>query len=378
MRILIITNHLNGTDGWSRYAHDLAVSLSGRGHKVVCAVAEESDRVKIEQKCILPPPALARISLQKVYNIAKEINILQKEFSFDVIHVAVETYTLALPLARIDDTIPIIVSLHGTFSYLPKLAKSKFQRLYFFILSGLAARKTTYFVVGSTFTQKRLRAIMPVSYFRKIEKKIRLIKYGALIPSPKKTRFISNKKKQILFVGAIKRRKGLLETLKALRFYKEEYGGDFKFSIVGNYVSDDKYFQSLCRFIQKERLEQQISFLGRMSDEKLSQLYDQVDLYLMLPVDDGSAFEGFGLVYIEANARGIPTIGSYASGAEDAIKDGFSGYLVDPYGILAVANRIDRVLNSSSIKRNDCLDWAREHDINRRIVEYEVLYGHTK
>ena len=39
-------------------------------------------------------------------------------------------------------------------------------------------------------------------------------------------------------------------------------------------------------------------------------------LFWLLPVDDGHQFEGFGLVYWEANACGRPVIGALRSGAE--------------------------------------------------------------
>ena len=39
--------------------------------------------------------------------------------------------------------------------------------------------------------------------------------------------------------------------------------------------------------------------------------------------------EGFGLVYLEAAAAGVPSLGSRAGGATDAIADGQSGFIVD-------------------------------------------------
>jgi glycosyltransferase involved in cell wall biosynthesis len=43
---------------------------------------------------------------------------------------------------------------------------------------------------------------------------------------------------------------------------------------------------------------------------------------------EGGGFEGFGIVYLEAAAAGIPSIGSLDCGAEDAIQDKISGRLV--------------------------------------------------
>ena len=59
----------------------------------------------------------------------------------------------------------------------------------------------------------------------------------------------------------------------------------------------------------------------------------------MLSINDGKAFEGFGLVFLEANAKGMPCIGSINCGAEEAILNGKTGYIVDPYNFKEVAQK---------------------------------------
>jgi len=69
--------------------------------------------------------------------------------------------------------------------------------------------------------------------------------------------------------------------------------------------------------------------LENVSNQELIKLYYQSDLFLLTPIYvEGSKFEGFGLVYLEANACGKPVIGTYGCGAEDAIKDNYSGFLL--------------------------------------------------
>jgi phosphatidylinositol alpha-1,6-mannosyltransferase len=54
--------------------------------------------------------------------------------------------------------------------------------------------------------------------------------------------------------------------------------------------------------------------------------------------------EGFGLVYLEAMAHGLPCIGSTHDAAGDIIQDGVSGFLVDQADIGALADRVTRLL----------------------------------
>ena len=102
---------------------------------------------------------------------------------------------------------------------------------------------------------------------------------------------------------------------------------DVRYRIVGS--TDDRVFLAqLEARIAALGLQDAVELLGRVSDEELLRLYHGYAAFWLLPVDDGHQFEGFGLVYWEANACGRPVIGALRSGAEDAIEDGLNGYLV--------------------------------------------------
>ena len=54
------------------------------------------------------------------------------------------------------------------------------------------------------------------------------------------------------------------------------------------------------------------------------------DIFVMLSEETTTGdVEGFGIAVIEANALGIPTIGTMGSGLEDAISDKITGFLVN-------------------------------------------------
>lgn len=58
----------------------------------------------------------------------------------------------------------------------------------------------------------------------------------------------------------------------------------------------------------------------------------------------GTGGEGFGIVYLEANAHGLPVVAGNVAGALDAVVDGVTGLLVDPTDHVAVADAITELL----------------------------------
>jgi phosphatidylinositol alpha-1,6-mannosyltransferase len=88
-----------------------------------------------------------------------------------------------------------------------------------------------------------------------------------------------------------------------------------------------------------------IEFTGYLERSRLAELYDRASVFLM-----PSRGEGFGLVYLEAMARGLACIGSLHDAAGDLIEDGVTGYLVDQRDSAAIAQRIASLLSDASLR----------------------------
>ncbi|MDO8462821.1 MAG: glycosyltransferase family 4 protein [bacterium] len=80
-------------------------------------------------------------------------------------------------------------------------------------------------------------------------------------------------------------------------------------------------------------------------DAALAQWYAAADVFAMLPEEraDGD-IEGFGIVYIEAGAFGLPVVGTQSGGVPDAVVHGTTGLLVAPGDPLAAAQAITSLL----------------------------------
>ncbi len=66
-----------------------------------------------------------------------------------------------------------------------------------------------------------------------------------------------------------------------------------------------------------------VNFTGQLSAQDLCSLYQKSDVFILL-----SFYENLALVYLEANACGIPVIGSDVGGTREAIDDGITGFVV--------------------------------------------------
>ena len=82
-----------------------------------------------------------------------------------------------------------------------------------------------------------------------------------------------------------------------------------------------------------------VKFLGRVSDEDLPALYGCADVFAMLCRNRwaGLEQEGFGIVFVEAAASGIPQVAGNSGGSAEAVADGVTGTVVDrPADVAAV------------------------------------------
>ena len=105
---------------------------------------------------------------------------------------------------------------------------------------------------------------------------------------------------------------------------------------------------------------QQCRFLGKIPYEDLVGAYYAMECFVMPARQIGSSVEGFGLVFCEASACGIPVVGGRSGGVPDAVVDGESGLLVEPDSPMDCAAAILPILNEPSYAKQ-LGDFGRRH-----------------
>lgn len=126
-----------------------------------------------------------------------------------------------------------------------------------------------------------------------------------------------------LFVSTIKERKNVLGVVQGFAHFKKTDTKGVHLVIAGKYNKDSSYYQEIQKVIETEKLEQSVHFLGHITDNQLSWLYQNAKC-LVSP----SFVEGFGLPLLEAFVCRLPVITSKNSCQSEITGD--AALLVDP------------------------------------------------
>ena len=140
---------------------------------------------------------------------------------------------------------------------------------------------------------------------------------------------------KILFLGNIIERKGLQTLLNALLI---PHPISFTLDIVGSPTTEPNYAKQMQEFVTVNGLSSTVHFYGALDNESLKQKLTQAHV-LIVP----SSYEGFGIVYLEGMAFGLPAIGTTAGAAGEIIEHEKTGYLIEPNDSATLATRISQL-----------------------------------
>jgi phosphatidylinositol alpha-1,6-mannosyltransferase len=111
------------------------------------------------------------------------------------------------------------------------------------------------------------------------------------------------------------------------------------------------------------------TFLGTVEDADLPSLFGCADVFAMLCRDRwlGLEAEGYGIVFLEAAACGVPSVAGCSGGSGEAVLDGETGYVVEPRDVSAVRSALGRLLADAELR-------TRLGSAARRRVESDLSY----
>ena len=151
----------------------------------------------------------------------------------------------------------------------------------------------------------------------------------------------------LLSVGRLIERKGIDRVLQALPLLAARHPL-IRYVIVG----EGPYRSRLEQIAEEAGVRQHVVFAGSIPEADLVDHYALCDLFVLpnRELADGDT-EGFGLVFVEANACGKPVIGGRAGGAVEAVRHEETGLLVDGNDVGAIADALDRLLSDDDLYR---------------------------
>jgi phosphatidylinositol alpha-1,6-mannosyltransferase len=165
-------------------------------------------------------------------------------------------------------------------------------------------------------------------------------------PGDWRQRFARNGELLLLSVGRLQRRKGHDLVLTALAGWQEA-DPPVRYLIAGD--GDNRL--ALEQQVRDAALNDRVTFVGAIADAALPGLYAAADVFVMPNRSDGVDFEGFGIVFLEAAASGLPCIAGNSGGAPEAIEDGQTGYLVSGHDADELRQVLERLTGSVETRR---------------------------
>jgi len=117
-------------------------------------------------------------------------------------------------------------------------------------------------------------------------------------------------------------------------------------------AGDGRRRRTLDLLVQELQLGTRARLLGRVPDDALAPLYASADVFVM-PCRDrwlGLEAEGFGIVFLEAAACGIPVVAGRSGGSHEAVVDGVTGFVVDGRAVADVGHAVRRLLDDPELR----------------------------
>jgi len=170
----------------------------------------------------------------------------------------------------------------------------------------------------------------------------------------------------ILFVGRMEPRKGLIHLLRAFRKLQRD-GVRARLLLVGTGPGE----REARRYVLTRQLDD-VEFLGRVSEAQKAQLFRTADIY----VSPATGRESFGIVLLEAMSAGAPIICSDIHGYRGVVRRERDGILVEPGNADALAASIRRLIDDPTLRaqlsrageeRAQLFTWER---VGQAVEEY--------
>jgi len=143
----------------------------------------------------------------------------------------------------------------------------------------------------------------------------------------------------ILFVGRLESQKNLFFYLEVIKNIVKKYPKSL-FVFIG----DGKLRIALEDRCKRMQIEKNTLWLGKISYKNIPEYYSACDLFV-LP----SSYEGFSRVLMEAAIAGKPIVTSNVSGADDAVLDGESGFILPINDLSAFVKYISKLIEDSNL-----------------------------
>lgn len=163
----------------------------------------------------------------------------------------------------------------------------------------------------------------------------------------------------LLTVGRLVPRKGVDRLIRVVARLRESFSA---LALVVAGEGPERH--RLQRLIDELNLQSTVFLVGAVLDQELPSLYNLADIFVAPIRSEPPDVEGFGLVFLEAAASGLPVVGPDRGGPSEVIVPEVTGLTVNPDSDQALYAAIERLLANPRLRA--CLGSAgRRHALQR-------------
>lgn len=338
--------------GIGRYASQLALAAKEIGHDITVIAPQpgaglsESDKETYPFKVIRY--RIAAHSVKKYLSLLWRTWHLAVSSKYDIIHAIDWPHILALGLLNKFKDMSFVATIFGT--EIPWVLESK--QVKHRLIKSLFETPQHIFAI-SEFTKSCLLECRPKIPPENVTVTL-LGVHPTLFDAPhdgpdiREIYSIPDEHKIILTVSRLDERKGHKTVLRALPKLPVEVRQKVTYLIVGSGVSDS-YEAELRQLADESGI--RVIFAGKVSDECLKSHYSGSTVFCMPGELHSNTIEGFGLVYLEAAAHGVPSIASRIGGVPEAVLHEKTGLIIESKDELGLAQALTRLLTDESYCR---------------------------
>lgn len=235
--------------------------------------------------------------------------------------------------------IPYQIFLHGTDVEAGTKTKSKTKKL------NKICREAQKVVVNSEFTKSKLLArlenLTNVEVFYPCPAEFFFQSAPAEAIKKLKSQLALEGKKVILTVARLVEGKGYPHLIRLLPEILNKIP-----NIVWLVIGDGPKKKAIMDLVQKYSLQNIVRYLGEVPYQNLPLYYQSADLFVLLTHKDEQSEEGWGTVFLEAGASGLPVVAGRVGGVEEVVANLQTGLLVDIYQDAGVISAVVELLHN--------------------------------
>ena len=368
MNILLLTSEFApAMGGIGTYAGEIASAAARLGARMTVVAPDYAQATAADDHALPFEVIRFRGGLHSMRDLPSKIMLARSKVRsgrYDVVHAADWPFFIPLALSRWRTPARMLMTVHGT-----EINETQTPLKRLAIRGAGVFGPRTEVVANSRYTESlfRQRFVIDARRINAIRLGVSDFWFGARRrrAAVREAYQVPSDRLVIVTVARITRRKGQHLTLAALSGLPDELRKRVTWLVIGP-EGEAEYVETFRRLV--EAADCDVRLLGPQPNTEIRDIYGAADFFCLTGLPEASGrVEGFGLVYLEAAAAGLPSIATAVGGVPDAVLADETGILVapDPASIshaiaeLAGDSNLRSILAAGASAHARALSWER-------------------